>query len=89
MAHDHPAGPPRPPADWDPAQYLRHADDRLRPFRDLLARVPPLPGEPRPRVTDLGCGPGHWTAYLGGLGVEVSGVAGERGRERGHGRHVV
>lgn len=25
-------------------------------------------------VLDLGCGPGHWTAYLDGLGVEVSGV---------------
>ncbi|MGN5635860.1 trans-aconitate methyltransferase, partial [Streptomyces sp. AC154] len=27
---------------WDPQQYLRHADHRTRPFRDLLARVPPL-----------------------------------------------
>ncbi|MYS13596.1 trans-aconitate 2-methyltransferase [Streptomyces sp. SID4982] len=48
---------------WDPAQYLRHSDHRLRPFTDLLARVPALPGE-RPRIADLGCGPGNATALL-------------------------
>lgn len=25
-------------------------------------------------VLDLGCGPGHWTAWLGSLGVDVTGV---------------
>ncbi|MFD0315495.1 trans-aconitate 2-methyltransferase [Streptomyces flavalbus] len=48
---------------WDPAQYLRHADHRARPFVDLLARVPDLPGDP-PVVADLGCGPGNVTALL-------------------------
>ncbi|MFF4491099.1 trans-aconitate 2-methyltransferase [Streptomyces sp. NPDC001544] len=48
---------------WDPAQYLRHAGHRARPFADLLARVPGLPGEP-PRIADLGCGPGNVTAVL-------------------------
>ncbi|WP_037677030.1 trans-aconitate 2-methyltransferase [Streptomyces griseus] len=48
---------------WDPAQYLRHADHRARPFADLLARVPDLPGDP-PRIADLGCGPGNVTAHL-------------------------
>ncbi|MEU9450606.1 trans-aconitate 2-methyltransferase [Streptomyces sp. NPDC048277] len=48
---------------WDPAQYLRHAGHRARPFADLLARVPGLPGEP-PVVADLGCGPGNMTALL-------------------------
>ncbi|MEU5335935.1 trans-aconitate 2-methyltransferase [Streptomyces asoensis] len=48
---------------WDPAQYLRHAGHRARPFADLLARVPALPGEP-PRIADLGCGPGNLTALL-------------------------
>ncbi|KUM72009.1 trans-aconitate 2-methyltransferase [Streptomyces curacoi] len=48
---------------WDPAQYLRHAGHRARPFTDLLARVPDLPGE-RPRIADLGCGPGNVTALL-------------------------
>ena len=48
---------------WDPAQYLRHADHRARPFTDLLARVPDLPGK-TPLIADLGCGPGNMTAVL-------------------------
>ncbi|MFJ1528134.1 trans-aconitate 2-methyltransferase [Streptomyces mirabilis] len=48
---------------WDPAQYLRHAGHRARPFIDLLARVPDLPGAP-PRIADLGCGPGNVTVLL-------------------------
>jgi trans-aconitate 2-methyltransferase len=48
---------------WDPAQYLRHADHRARPFTDLLARVPDLPAD-RPVIADLGCGPGNVTALL-------------------------
>ncbi|MCH0569470.1 trans-aconitate 2-methyltransferase [Streptomyces sp. MUM 136J] len=52
-----------PAATWDPVQYLRHAGHRARPFADLLARVPELPGKP-PRIADLGCGPGHVTATL-------------------------
>ncbi|MET9577446.1 trans-aconitate 2-methyltransferase [Streptomyces massasporeus] len=52
---------------WDPAQYLRHADHRARPFTDLLARVPDLPTRPsadHPRIADLGCGPGNVTTLL-------------------------
>ncbi|MEU9173342.1 trans-aconitate 2-methyltransferase [Streptomyces sp. NPDC048420] len=48
---------------WDPAQYLRHADHRARPFTDLLGRVPDLPSDP-PVIADLGCGPGNVTAVL-------------------------
>ncbi|MFI6935662.1 trans-aconitate 2-methyltransferase [Streptomyces sp. NPDC050287] len=48
---------------WDPAQYLRHAGHRARPFTDLLARVPELPTDP-PRIADLGCGPGNVTTLL-------------------------
>ncbi|MFE4665098.1 trans-aconitate 2-methyltransferase [Streptomyces sp. NPDC056716] len=48
---------------WDPAQYLRHAGHRARPFADLLARVPDLPAQ-RPRIADLGCGPGTVTTAL-------------------------
>ncbi|CAM5567826.1 trans-aconitate 2-methyltransferase [Streptomyces purpurascens] len=48
---------------WDPAQYLRHAGHRARPFADLLARVPELPGT-APRIADLGCGPGNVTRFL-------------------------
>jgi len=46
---------------WDPAQYTRYADERGRPFLDLLARV--AASAPR-RVVDLGCGPGNLTALL-------------------------
>ncbi|MFR9795958.1 trans-aconitate 2-methyltransferase [Streptomyces sp. MS06] len=52
-----------PAPTWDPVQYLRHADHRARPFADLLARVPALPGSP-PRIADIGCGPGNATATL-------------------------
>ena len=46
---------------WDPDRYLAFADERSRPFVDLLARV----GAEAPReVVDLGCGPGNLTAML-------------------------
>lgn len=45
---------------WDPNRYLQFADDRSRPFIDLVARVQ---GEPA-TIVDLGCGPGHLTAVL-------------------------
>lgn len=48
---------------WDPEQYARHAGHRTRPLHDLLSRVPELPGD-RPRIADLGCGPGEPTALL-------------------------
>ncbi|QIK65363.1 methyltransferase domain-containing protein [Nocardioides sp. HDW12B] len=49
---------------WDPQLYLAHADDRARPFVELLARVQ-RPGDAAPRrVVDLGCGPGHLTALM-------------------------
>ena len=46
---------------WDPTQYSRYADERGRPFVDLLARVEA--DAPR-RVVDLGCGPGSLTTLL-------------------------
>ncbi|MGW1027264.1 trans-aconitate 2-methyltransferase [Streptomyces sp. NPDC002577] len=52
---------------WDPRQYLRHEGHRARPFVDLLARVPGLPADgagSRPRIADLGCGPGNVTRLL-------------------------
>src|SRR5512143_2981592 len=40
---------------WDPQQYGRFSDHRLRPGLDLLARIGDLPEGP---VYDLGCGAG-------------------------------
>ncbi|MBA8795678.1 trans-aconitate 2-methyltransferase [Friedmanniella endophytica] len=60
-------------AGWDPTQYLRYADERGRPFADLVARI----GAEQPaRVVDLGCGPGRLTAGLAARwpGAEVTGV---------------
>lgn len=48
-------------AQWDPAQYLRFGDERLRPARDLLARLPP---RHYGRIADLGCGAGNVTRLL-------------------------
>jgi trans-aconitate 2-methyltransferase len=48
---------------WDPGQYLRHSRHRARPFADLLAQVPEIPGDPA-RIADLGCGPGNVTVQL-------------------------
>ena len=48
-------------APWDPAKYLKFADERARPVLDLLARVP---AETPQTVFDLGCGPGNVTALL-------------------------
>jgi trans-aconitate 2-methyltransferase len=46
---------------WDPAQYLNFADERSRPFYDLIGRIKATaPGY----VADLGCGPGQLTASL-------------------------
>ncbi|WP_042371984.1 methyltransferase domain-containing protein [Streptacidiphilus neutrinimicus] len=45
---------------WDPQQYLHHADLRSRPFFELVDRIPGAPA----RVVDLGCGPGNTTATL-------------------------
>ena len=46
---------------WDPERYLAYADERGRPFVELIARI----GATEPRtVVDLGCGPGNLSALL-------------------------
>ncbi len=46
---------------WDPNQYLAFADERSRPFYDLLSRVQATAPD---YVVDLGCGPGNLTDAL-------------------------
>ncbi len=46
---------------WDPQKYAQYADERGRPFVELVARI--RADRPR-RVVDLGCGPGNLTALL-------------------------
>lgn len=46
---------------WDDAQYMRFADERTQPSRDLIARIP-LDGPAR--IVDIGCGPGNSTDEL-------------------------
>lgn len=46
---------------WNPDAYLTFADERGRPFFELLSRVDA--DAPR-RVVDLGCGPGNLTISL-------------------------
>lgn len=49
------------PHTWDPERYLTYADERGRPFVELVGRV----GAERPSsVVDLGCGPGNLTTLL-------------------------
>jgi len=61
------------PHTWDPDRYLTYADERGRPFVELLARVG---AEDPATVVDLGCGPGTLTRLLGRRwpGARVSGV---------------
>ncbi len=51
----------RQDANWNPDQYLKFAEPRLRPALDLMARV----RHDNPRmIYDLGCGPGNVTGFL-------------------------
>lgn len=47
--------------DWNPALYSRYEEQRTRPARELLARVPLAQAKV---VVDLGCGPGNSTQLL-------------------------
>lgn len=77
---------------WNPDVYLGFADERGRPYFDLLARV--RTDAPR-RVVDLGCGPGNLTATLAqrwpGAVIEAWDSSAEMvdaARERGLDAHV-
>ena len=53
---------------WDPGQYGRYAEERSRPFFELVGRVD---AERPRRVADLGCGTGALTATLAGRWPEA------------------
>jgi len=74
---------------WDPERYLRFADERGRPFVELVGRV--AADAPR-TVVDLGCGPGNLTgllkqrwpsAQVTGLDSSPEMIATARGRDDG------
>ena len=58
---------------WDPGRYLEYADERGRPFVDLVQRIPV---DDQRRIVDLGCGPGNLTELLAGIWrrAEVIGI---------------
>ena len=61
------------PHSWDPERYLTYADERGRPFVELLARVA---ADSPMTVVDLGCGPGNLTRLLADRwpGARVAGI---------------
>ena len=58
---------------WNPGQYLKFADHRLRPALDLMGRIPL---EDPQVIYDLGCGSGNVTRLLADRwpGAEVVGM---------------
>ena len=71
---------------WSAAQYVKFEEERTRPVRDLVARIPLAHVS---SAADLGCGPGNSTEglrerYPGALivGVDSSADMIEAARER-------
>ncbi len=60
---------------WNAGQYLKFADERTLPCRDLASRI--AVANPR-RIIDLGCGPGNSTAEVAGRWprAEITGLDG-------------
>ena len=58
---------------WDPERYLVYADERGRPFVELVARIDAAAPAV---VADLGCGPGNLTRLLADRwpGARITGI---------------
>ena len=63
---------------WDPDRYLTFADERGRPFLELLARID---ADAPQRVVDLGCGSGNLTVLLARRWPEAQVVGIDSSRE--------
>ena len=63
---------------WDPDRYLTFADERGRPFLELLARID---ADAPQRVVDLGCGTGNLTVLLARRWPEAQVVGIDSSRE--------
>jgi trans-aconitate 2-methyltransferase len=61
------------PHTWDPERYLTYADERGRPFVELIARIEAVRAAD---IVDLGCGPGNLTTLLRGRwpGAHIRGL---------------
>jgi trans-aconitate 2-methyltransferase len=78
---------------WNPNQYLKFAEERTQPCRDLAARI--AVNNVR-RAIDLGCGPGNSTAVLRDrwpnaefTGLDSSAEMIERARREYPGQHWI
>jgi trans-aconitate 2-methyltransferase len=50
--------------DWSANQYLKFNTQRTRPVHDLISQIAPHITAEKPRIYDLGCGPGNSTQAL-------------------------
>lgn len=50
--------------DWSATQYLKFGNERARAVHDLVTQITPVISSTKPRIFDLGCGPGNSAKVL-------------------------